>query len=1002
VLSRFEKRFFMALVVVGLGAGCAFEYPTEWQVPERGTFGEEVFGLIRKELSLSEEKPTEKVAAFDARRDQFVTALDTMVPADTTRPLHELFVSYLPLYDDDTLPAFTRKAGAVLADLGSDRAALEVLAREDQRLGYDPDVESLLARIAKFPDLREMMVRLSRLLLDNYGRDENGAPNGEPEFFGNLLAAAGRFLDDFEADRSPDRTPALLADLLLREDQRLAKPTQLWAVRRDPRSVAQVAVDPSTGTLYAPFVDQSPRDGLADVDGADQPIDRRGQLIDLKPFGTEGNRDAAGRLLAPSGGRTIFEYVDLRKTLLGALLPDMRTFVERDVPFRALRAARSLLGTRRAAIRNGEPYQGFDGAPVLDLAHGLFAALNSPDVPDVLAGLRTILDGSTDTVAGALRELDRIDEVRDRHPGGALTPHHRFEDDLIAVVRQIAEVPGLLQAMLEALADPASRGNKQVFGQLMKYKKARVTIEDVDQGRVFGTLVDRGQPDRGENKSLFQRLLQLMWETDGISYDPTALGILPVGFIFKIDDLAAFYLDVVAGNAEVPTVVTWVTPLSKNPTPQEVNRFLNTEQTLMSEPTDREGQVVRLHNGDTLLALEAAGGPVALKPLCKAFSDRGQTKLLVRLFVTLHLHYASPRSDYQSQSTSLPSYSQKTGIVTYEGMLQELLGETPFLDRVTDLVVVLARTRVGSRLLGEVLQGLVQKLVAPDPTLRTRSGENRVTRDSGNVVSPISPWDLLRVGLKSVDAALDRDADAKDAWEKARKDLVDVLLGTVESAGRVTFKNPRAVVFTSHVVGFLGDRVRRHIDGGTWTVKLTRDYPQDLLDLVTGPGLAAAVEMFDAIDADETLKNLFRSFAVHILPTDGLDGDRLLRLGAKLLHLLKDGRDCAPLAKFLGRALRPESGFVISALRYLEAAMRFDEREILKGILERGAEAPAGGKSPLSDLGDALGAVLRVEPGAPGSWSADDFGRFISKLSEFMLDPSKGLEKLIKIVKGRK
>jgi hypothetical protein len=992
----------MVMVLVGLGASCGFEYPTEWQRPERGTFGEEVFGLIRKELSLSEDKPVEKVAAFDARRDEFVVAIDTMVPADMMRPLHELFVSYLPLYDDDTLPAFTRKAGALLADLGSDRAALEVLAREDQRLGYDPDVESLLARIAKFPGLREMMVRLSGVLLANYGRDENGAPNGEPGFFGNLLAAAGRFLQDFEADRSPERTPALIADLLLREDQRLARPTELWAVRRDSRSVAQVAIDPSTGTLYAPFVDRNPQDGLADLNADDQPIDREGRVIDLRPFGTDGNRDAAGRLLAPGGVRTIFEYVDLKKTLLGALVPDIRTFVERDVPFRALRAGRALLGARQAAMRDGEAYQGFDGTPVLDLAHGLFAALNSSDIPDLLAGFKALLDGSTDAVAGALRELDRVDEVRDRHPGGALTPHHRLEDDLLVVVRQIAEVPGLLQAMLAALSDPASRASKQVFGKLMKYKKARVTIEDVEQGNVFVTPVNRSQPDRGENKSLFQRLLQLMWETDGVAYEPEALGFLPVGFIFKIDDLAAFYLDVIAGNAEVPEVVTWVTPLSKKPTAQEVNRFINTEQTLMSEPTDREGQILRLHNGDTLLALEAAGGPDALKPLCKAFSDRGQTKLLVKLFVTLHLHYASQQSDYQSQSSSLPSYSQKTGIVTYEGMLQELFGETPFLDRLLDLVVVLARTRVGPRALGDVLQGLVRKIVTPDPALRTRSGESRVTRDSGNVVSPISPWDLVRLGLRSVDSALDRDAEAREAWEKARKDLVDVLLGWSESGGRVTFKNPRAVVLTSHVLDFLADRVRRHIANGTWTVKLTRDYPQELQDLVTGPGLAAAVEMFDAIDADETLKNLFRSFAVHILPTDGLDGDRILRLGAKLLHLLKDGRDCAPLARFLGRALRPESGFVISALRYFEAAMRLDEREILKGILERGAEAPLGGKSPLSHMGDVLGAVLRVEPGAPGSWSAEDFGRFFGKLSEFLLDPSKGLEKLIQIVKGRK
>src|SRR5205814_2027850 len=149
-----------------------------------------------------------------------------------------------------------------------------------------------------------------------------------------------------------------------------------------------------------------------------------------------------------------------------------------------------LLGEKQPTTRDGETYQGWTGAPLLDLFHGVFAAMNSGDLPDVLVGLRTILDASPGVVAGTMRELDRIDEARARHPEGAFAPHHAFEDDLLAVLQEIVATPGLLKAMLDALADPASRGMTNVFKQMMKYKKDRVSEADVAAGNVFTTPVD--------------------------------------------------------------------------------------------------------------------------------------------------------------------------------------------------------------------------------------------------------------------------------------------------------------------------------------------------------------------------------------------------------------------------------------------------------------------------------------------------------------------------------
>jgi hypothetical protein len=270
------------------------------------------------------------------------------------------------------------------------------------------------------------------------------------------------------------------------------------------------------------------------------------------------------------------------------------------------------------------------------------------------------------------------------------------------------------------------------------------------------------------------------------------------------------------------------------------------------------------------------------------------------------------------------------------------------------------------------------------------------------VVSPVSPWDLVRLGLRGMDAALERDAGAKEAWEATRKDLVDTLLGTRESGGTVTFRNPRAVVLTSHLLGFLAERVRKNLSAGSWSAKLRTDYPNDLADLLTGPGLAAVIELFDAIDADGDLKELFRSFALHLLPEDGIDGDRLLRVVSRMLFCVMDGVDFAPLARFFARAVSPESGLVAAALRYFERSMSLDVADLFRGILVRGSGAEVGEKPAVSVFGDVLGAVLRGTPGAEGPWSAADFGRFFRELSRFLLDREKGLEKLITIVKGRR
>ena len=1002
-------RLFLLLVTLIMGVQCDFKYPTAWTPPDRESFGQEAFKLIRRHIERTNSNPTPRLMLMDTKRNDIVTALDALIPESEGQKVKDMIEALLPLFDDDTLPKVTRKLAVLLRKMALNHNLLTIYTRDEAKVGYSPDPVSIFQRMTEFGNLKELLTRLSKAILEHDGLDDKGNPNSEPDEFTRLQRALSREMVTYIPDPDPNRTAALMVNLLLTEDDRVTRGEPLWAVRVDHRGVAKVNKD-SSGEFHAPFVDVNPADGLPDVDSFGRLIDASGQIIDIPPFGNSGLRDNQGlAIVSQITGEHVYDYVDLNRTLFAALVSDLRKFADKDIPFNLFRAAKSLLGDRAAANRGGVDYNGFSGKPALDFLHAIFHAINHNDLPKILEGVKKLIDNSPNATAGALWMLDYMSDLGDLHPEAKLVEGHSFLDGVLDIVKEIVNKPGMLQDLLVALSHPDSATFGTTMAKMMTYKKSRVTIQDVDTNNVFHTRVDRNQPDNHQNRSLFQRMMHLIHDTYGVSYAPEILGFIPGDWIMEVPDLALFYLESFAGRSTIPTVVSWTSGLvwgfdvDATPTPQQIGRLINTEPSLISEPKCYEGKLVREHHGDTLLALEAAGMIPSMKKIVKVFSDHGKTYLFAEFLLLQHMHYASRQSDYQRQNANQDDYSLMNDIRSYEPFLIELFGNEKFNERLRAVAATAKGITVSSgEKLSTVLETFVRFFLNPDANLTTRDGRRSITRSSGLQVSPLTRFDLVSDAMDILDAALEAKPASKSAWEQVRDELKDTLLDTVENSdGSVEFKNKNARIFLIHLLELMRQRTSAHVDAGTLGRKLTVDLMADLEESLTGPLIAATVDFIDVIDADQRLKDLMREFLIHMFPDDGPPVEDLLRVFGAMLHTMRDSYSLQPFVAFWGQELSPDDTLIHKLFTFLDKSMELDTPDTFSGLLRRGFNRKLTGKAPLEVLGELFADLTRLDPASVQNYTVNDYNKVFVDIGDWLLDDADGLEKLIEIIKSR-
>ncbi len=584
---KYSAAAFAAVLLVE--AGCAPKFdPQRQDAP--GTFGERVVTLLCKRLAYAADRSDVRgdtyretcdhgtpapagapatVAAISIDRTRTAAAIDLVVPPDQTAALQRYLTSdgVLGMYDDGTMATTTQSLADMLAMIGSDPDAMAALARLGGHRGYRTPATAIGPNQALLsaPSIDSVLDSVLPAI----------TPGGPAEAQWNAVTAAvGATFADASVPTEPVaiRISTLLRDLMLTERANLGDAVATPLVARDRRGVAIVAL--VQGAVPPPFVDAD-GDLLADVDAQGQFVDLAGMPLSVPaPFAIAGDsatRDPDGRaiddLQAP-----IYAYRDLGKTVFGAISHDTAKLFDPAhgtiVDF--ARGASVLMGPRVAAQKTFDDgqvlaYQGYDTtqAPLLDLAYAFTTLLRDGNTDNVLAlALQLFSPAHVATTARLAENAIATARLADAHAEAQIAPNAPLWDDLRPILQRIAAKPRLVSDILDAMKLPSTKLLADRFREEMEYAD-RFDIADGTQALVgdFTTRPDRAMADTGFNRSLFQRLLMVINDSQvsqcnkagAVVKEPTTgltLATYNACNLFKIDNLAVFYLQAIAYNKD--------------------------------------------------------------------------------------------------------------------------------------------------------------------------------------------------------------------------------------------------------------------------------------------------------------------------------------------------------------------------------------------------------------------------------------------------------------------
>lgn len=545
-----------------------------------------------------------KIEAMAGRRDAIIEAFDAIFPdekiADPLAPddksrqvrLHDALDTFLkrttPLYDSSPyatkarpepplMPSMTRSLGAMMAAIADAAprgvAGREAFSRISHRDGYRPLARSLgmIRALLAYPGLR----RFTTVMLDRTG------PGGPLEGkFQHLLRVVEQEMRALEPD--PKEAPLVvdpallqpsrsrhklefLSSLLLTQDSVFAagSPPPRYLALRDLRgfAVPRGATPGKVGSVPAPFADKN-GDGYADTDLLGRFLGADGEPLGLpSPFFTpaiafgEGfDFDSDGRPTA--GNQLVFDYVDTSRTLLHAVLNDLRPLTvsqgDGHSPLmKALEGSYALYGPKKAskASYKGDDgkvefgYDAFDAAasPLVELTHATGQFLGAPESDDYIGSILALHEKHPEKTARALQLAMGIWE-RGKLPENAkavLAETSTFWDDMAAWLAKTARVgndmytgkpgathKGLLADVTLALAAPdAVKYLPLAFGPPMQnidridYNPYDINGPPINKTKNFALAegkkdfqvkVERALPDSGDNRSAFQRFAHII------------------------------------------------------------------------------------------------------------------------------------------------------------------------------------------------------------------------------------------------------------------------------------------------------------------------------------------------------------------------------------------------------------------------------------------------------------------------------------------------------------
>ncbi|MHC4391873.1 MAG: hypothetical protein ACYS22_11245, partial [Planctomycetota bacterium] len=603
---------------------------------ERFNLGENIFVVVRVQMVASTSTTPGQLAALDARKDDIILAINTIVNAEAVEQLGPTLAALLRLIDDGTLPALTDDVASLIDSILNEpnQKTLNAIASlANVRTGLrGEDAVELLAGIVDEPVLEAGLGALADVITANDGVDDQGNPNGEPDLIGDTLRLLSRALRDVsQRPSSGSNFDSLVAEVLVaappRGSANFGPPA--WIAVADTHGNPQVRLNAATGRLFDPFVDRN-GDGAADVNVDGEPIDGQGQVIVLPAFDLPGvpGFDGFGRPI-DSSGELCYQYQDAKETLLSHLLQLVAEALQRGAHQDAALLLEIAL-TPRVTHDNGTPadpsddYQAIaEDNPIIDLVHGLFESWRHPDVPAIQRAISTISTQEPALAEAVLVEVGRLlERARPAVTGGSSAPStpqsRQLTDDLLVILDQAFQTKSQTQTssarvvvdVLVQLGRQARDLPKEI-AMMARYHKL-VVDPATGQPSAGSILVDRSLPPMGpgfDNRSTLQQLLDLLTHADQCTIAALFGGSLTETFI-----------KLMAGRS-VGTVSSLID-------------LLQGFRGLITLICPQIGPDL-----DGLEALRSSGALDAFLPIAKVFVDRGDTRLLVELLKVLQRDY---------------------------------------------------------------------------------------------------------------------------------------------------------------------------------------------------------------------------------------------------------------------------------------------------------------------------------------------------------------------------
>jgi hypothetical protein len=1033
-----------------------------------GTFGEEVVRVVGDAVASPNETGAKRLAAWRDRRAALVEALDFVLPEELYQPARQGLAETIDLVDQGAVPRLTRAMSALLEDVADDEAleAFVALPELFQTAGRD-EVHDLARATASAssPEGQPLLVPLAHeflaLLRQHDGVDDDGQIDAdEPAELRELMRAAALAASELDLDRADEAFS--YGDSVVERLWAAVAPTYdgqpAWVVRADERGLPLVAS--VSGGVPAPFVDGD-QNGQADVDNRGRWLDSKGLALSLAPYGQGPGYDVQGRAVSPSG-RLLFEYVEFARSAGGAFFlglhrmlqagghvellnqvdqlfqPRLRQRDERDGHwYEALAPARfALLEPLFDALWAGlEGFRGFQPNALVAGAERL--VMDQPEVVrDLVEQLLRAWDQFSDT-SMSRRDLADHNTLLDdlfvnAKPPGAVCPGPYDENLEVTCVDSPGPlVPRLLEGdlardLMAVLDDERLAQLGPALAQLMGHRD-RLSPED----RELDEPIVVGGPETVDNRSVFQRLLHLLHDTNNAHYATEVTETIG----WNIENMALLFLSSYCEADEplVPDLVQWALRdhfSTTRPTPQELTSFILADHSdFLGNPLGREGLPLREHNADVLLALEFTGLNDALRPVVQVFCDHDQLLLLANLLSVLHEHYSTLPGLTTGLTEEFDFYSveRPAGLRGWEAALAAAVGQTQLVPALLRAGAEAQAVDTSAGNLGDELVGLLRHFTRLDQPVFLRFHPEQPERDALLAYDGLSPagstshfnvlfqrlselldrWDEsdegVREALEELAEQIPRHFLAAPSWDAPRRRWADFLLALSQDALPVL----------ADWSGELGPgQWRDALHDGR---RLIDELEPWLRDSLKGPLAPALLDLALLVVTEERTAFPTEQLLLSLLSPGpspeagdpqsvGGDLQALGRVTVALLQLAPERKALNDIARFVGPWLHPD--------RSPLATMTGDLAQLVDGkgpsVAVRAVQrALAGqvladqGSPPAAVVVEALATLGRVEPGSSQTWQSEDLAELARQGARLLGDHLHGLERLYAIIGAR-